>query len=135
MHAGIPLTDEDRQPWLETLNGLLRGWFQSGKGGVLACSALKEKYRQTLAAGIPPGAITFVWLDGDKELLSERMAQRHHEYMNPKLLDSQLATLEPPKDALRVVNDRPPEQVVDEILQHVALTAGTQNAKADSLRE
>jgi gluconokinase len=124
MHAGIPLNDDDRQPWLEILNGLLRSWYKSGEGGVLACSALKEKYRQTLANGIPPNAITFVWLDGDKELLSERLAARHHEYMNPKLLDSQIATLEPPKDALRVVNDCPPEQVVDEILQHVALNSG-----------
>jgi gluconokinase len=126
MRAGIPLNDEDRQPWLEILNGLLRGWYQSGEGGVLACSALKESYRQTLEKGIPPNAIRFVWLDADKELLSERLAGRHHEYMNPKLLDSQLATLEPPKDALRVVNDRTPAEVVDEILQHISLSAGQQ---------
>ncbi len=119
MRAGIPLNDDDRQPWLEILNGLLRGWYKSGEGGVLACSALKEKYRQTLSNGIPPTVISFVWLDGDKELFGERLAARHHEYMNPKLLDSQFATLEPPKDALRVVNDCPPEQVVNQILQHV----------------
>jgi gluconokinase len=137
MRAGIPLNDEDREPWLEILNGLLRGWYQSGESGVLACSALRESYRQTLEKGIPPNAIKFVWLDADKELLSERLAGRHHEYMNPKLLESQLETLEPPKDALRVVNDRPPEQVVDEILQHVSLSgdgAGSGKAKADSLR-
>jgi len=126
MRAGIPLNDDDRQPWLEILNGLLRGWYQSGEGAVLACSALKEKYRQTLESGIPPNAIAFVWLDGDKELLAERLAARHHEYMNSKLLDSQFATLEPPKDALRVVNDCPPEQVVQQILQHVSLTANAQ---------
>ena len=126
MRAGIPLNDDDRQPWLEILNGLLKSWYQSHEGGVLACSALKEKYRQTLSNGIPPNEITFVWLDADKELLTERLSGRHHEYMNPKLLDSQIATLEPPKDALRVVNDCPPEQVVDEILQHVALKAGGQ---------
>jgi gluconokinase len=124
MRAGIPLNDEDREPWLEILNGLLRGWYQSGEGGVLACSALKEKYRQTLASGLPASAISFVWLDANKELLTERLAARHHEYMNPKLLDSQFATLEPPKDALRVVNDRTPAEVVDEILQHVSLSAG-----------
>lgn len=127
MRAGIPLNDDDREPWLEILNGLLRGWNQAGEGGVLACSALKQKYRETLASGIPPNAITFVWLDGDKELLSERLAARHHEYMNPKLLDSQFATLEPPKDALRVENDKTPEQVVGEILQHISLKAGTPN--------
>ncbi len=82
MRAGIPLNDDDRQPWLEILNGLLRGWYQSGEGGVLACSALKEKYRQTLASGLPENAISFVWLDADKELLSERLAgaaSRVHE--------------------------------------------------------
>ena len=78
MRAGVPLNDEDRQPWLEILNGLLRGWYQSGEGGVLACSALKERYRQTLANGIPPNALTFVWLDGDKELLDDLQTSRDH---------------------------------------------------------
>ena len=96
MAAGHPLNDEDREPWLETLNRLMSGWFEAGKNGVLACSALKEKYRATLAAGMPAGAVTFVWLDGTRELLAERLAERHHEYMNPELLESQLATLEPP---------------------------------------
>ena len=119
MAAGHPLNDEDRQPWLETLNGLMRGWFDSGTGGVLACSALKEKYRQTLASGMPEGAVSFVLLDGSKELIAERLAARKHEYMNPKLLDSQLATLEKPHDALCVVNDKAPGEVVDLILQYV----------------
>lgn len=129
MRAGIPLNDDDRQPWLDILNGLLRGWYQSGEGGVLACSALKEKYRQALASGISAGAITFVWLDPGKELLTERVAARHHQYMNPNLLDSQIATLEPPKDALRVENDSTPEQAVDQILAHVSLNAGRQGQK------
>jgi gluconokinase len=119
MAAGHPLNDEDRQPWLETLNGLMQGWFLAGTGGVLACSALKEKYRATLAAGMPEGAVKFVLLDGSKELIAERLAARQHEYMNPKLLDSQLATLEKPSDAFSVVNDRAPEVIVEEILAHV----------------
>ena len=123
MRAGIPLNDEDRQPWLEILNGLLRGWYQSGEGGVLACSALKEKYRQTLESGIPADAISFVWLDPSEKVLAERLATRHHEYMNPNLLNSQIATLEPPADALRVTDDGTPDQVVDEILQYVSLSA------------
>jgi gluconokinase len=97
---------------------------------VLACSALKQKYRQTLARGIPSNAIVFVWLDGDKQLFTERLAQRRHEYMNSKLLDSQIATLEPPNDALRVVNDRTPEQIVDEILHHVSLVAAAGTTEA-----
>ena len=116
MAAGHPLDDEDREPWLATLHELLRGWTDQGKGGVLACSALKESYRTTLAEGLPAGAVQFVWLDGSKELIASRLAARQHHYMNPHLLDSQLATLEPPKDALRVVNDRAPSEVVDQIV-------------------
>ena len=116
MAAGHPLNDDDRQPWLETLNGVMRGWYESGAGGVLACSALKAKYRETLESGMPKDAVQFVLLDGSKELLEERLAGRKHEYMNPKLLESQLATLERPVDAIRVVNDREPDEIVDEIL-------------------
>ena len=119
MASGQPLNDEDRAPWLETLNGLLQQWHSSGKGGVLACSALKEKYRETLAKGLPRGTVKFVLLDGSKELISERLVARKHEFMNSALLDSQFATLEPPSDALRIVNDKPPEEIVDEILEQV----------------
>jgi gluconokinase len=117
MAQGIPLTDEDRQPWLEELNRLLAQWFAQQQSGVLACSALKAKYRETLGANMPAGAVKFVWLDGSPELLAERLAARHHEYMNPNLLGSQLATLEPPTDALRVVNDQTPEVVAATILE------------------
>lgn len=125
MAAGLPLNDADRQPWLETLNGVMRRW-QPG-GGVLACSALKERYRETLSAGMPEGTVRFVLLDAAKELIAGRLAVRQHEYMNPKLLDSQLATLEIPLEALRVVNDRAPDIVVDEILHGLQ----AQEAKAE----
>ncbi len=119
MAAGHPLSDEDRQPWLETLNALLLEWFHAGKGGVLACSALKEAYRKTLLQGLPPNAVAFVLLDGSKQLIAERLAERKNHYMNPGLLDSQFATLEPPADALRIVNDRAPNEVVNEIMKHL----------------
>ncbi len=119
MAAGHPLNDDDRQPWLETLNALMRGWFESGAGGVLACSALKETYRATLASGMPKGAVTFVLLDGSKEMIAERLAERKNHYMSPALLDSQFATLETPQDAVCVVNDRAPEVVVEEILKQL----------------
>ena len=122
MAAGHALNDEDRQPWLETLNQLMKGWFDAGKSGVLACSALKSKYRTTLAAGMPKGTVSFVWLDAPRELLAERLAERHHEFMNPKLLESQLKTLEPPKHALRIVNDRAPEEIVNQIVEHISPT-------------
>jgi gluconokinase len=120
MAAGQPLTDDDRQPWLEELNRLMRSWFDAGKNGVLACSALKEKYRTTLVAGMPENAVSFVWLDSSREVLAERLAERHHEFMNPKLLDSQLETLEPPKDALHIMNERAPEEVVNQIVEHIS---------------
>jgi gluconokinase len=119
MAAGHPLNDEDRQPWLEELNRLLRRWFEAGKSGVLACSALKASYRTILESGLPQAAVTFVLLEGAKELIAQRLAARKHEYMNPKLLDSQLATLETPSDALCIVNDRTPDEVVSQILTHL----------------
>jgi gluconokinase len=122
MAAGHPLDDTDRQPWLETLNALLREWHGGGTSGVLACSALKDTYRHTLAAGMPPGTVTFCLLDLPRELLQQRLAARHHEFMTPALLDSQLATLESPNDALVVKNDRDPEAVVAEIIQRIQST-------------
>ncbi len=119
MAAGHPLTDEDRAPWLLTLNGLLRRWDEERTNGVLACSALKEKYHEVLEAGVAPAHIMFIFLDGSKELIAKRLATRKHEYMNPQLLDSQLATLETPMDAFRVVNDRAPEEIVEQILAQV----------------
>jgi gluconokinase len=116
MASGCALTDEDRQPWLETLNGILRGWLASGQSGVLACSALKAKYRETLASGMPKDAVQFVLLDAPKETIAARLAARRHEYMTGSLLDSQLSTLEIPQDAIRVLNNRTPVEVTDEIL-------------------
>jgi gluconokinase len=116
MAAGHPLNDEDREPWLKALNRLLSGWFTSDTSGVLACSALKDSYRTTLAAGMPDRTVTFVFLDVPKEVLAERLAARKHEFMNPNLLDSQLATLEIPSDALRVTNHGTPDETVSDIL-------------------
>src|SRR6201994_1112395 len=63
MHAGIPLTDEDRQPWLKTLHNLLLGWYESGISGILGCSALKQSYRDVLTSQIPPLNMRFVLLE------------------------------------------------------------------------
>ncbi|GAC1359438.1 MAG: gluconokinase [Acidobacteriaceae bacterium] len=121
MGAGQALNDTDREPWLEELNRLMRGWFETGVGGVLACSALKESYRRTLRAGMPGHTVQFVLLDASKQLIAERLAQRKHEFMTPKLLESQLATLERPVgDALDVVNDRAPAEVVAEIVAELS---------------
>jgi gluconokinase len=135
MAAGHPLNDEDRQPWLETLNKLMLGWFKEGKSGVLACSALKEKYRATLAAGLPESELRFVWLDGPKTLIADRLAARHHEFMNSKLLDSQIATLEIPKDALRIEIDSEPEGIVERILEQVPLARPTGEGRRGPLAQ
>jgi gluconokinase len=123
MASGIPLTDENRQPWLQVLHALLQRWAGTGAAGVLACSALKATYRETLAAGLPQGIVYWVWLDAPRDLIAQRLVSRHHEYMSASLLDSQIETLEPPTDGLRVVNDRAPSLVVDEIADRVGLRA------------
>jgi carbohydrate kinase (thermoresistant glucokinase family) len=94
MRAGIPLVDEDRGPWLETLAKALHEAAGTKGVAVGACSALKRAYRDFLLqqAGEP---ILFVHLSGEKDLIARRIAARQHEFMNPKLLDSQFATLEP----------------------------------------
>ena len=114
MHAGTPLTDEDRWPWLAVLNGLLRD--RVAKGCVLACSALKESYRAVLLQGIPPEELDFVLLEGSKAMIAERMQHRQH-FMGANMLDSQIATLEVPSYAIKVENDREPSAVVDQILR------------------
>jgi gluconokinase len=96
MAAGIPLQDADRWPWLERLNAALR----KEKQAVVACSALKEAYRQRLLAGIDDHAI--VYLRGGFDLIRERVARRKHRYMPASLLQSQFDALEPPRDAIEV---------------------------------
>jgi gluconokinase len=105
MAAGIPLTDADRAPWLESLHQVLLAWHTSGSPGILTCSALKESYRQQLAAGLPEAR--FVWLDPPRAVLMERLAHRPGHFMPPELLDSQLATLEPPAGVLRLDGSEP----------------------------
>jgi gluconokinase len=121
MHAGIPLTDEDRAPWLTVLHDLLYGWFTKGESGILACSALKQAYRETLAAGIGQDACRFVLLQVSREHLEARLRNRPGHYMPPALLDSQLATLETPSDALVVSAEGTPEETVALILKQLGV--------------
>jgi gluconokinase len=117
MAAGHPLNDDDRQPWLEDLNRLLKSWNENSGSGVLACSALKEKYRETLQSGMPEGTVHLVLLEGDPVLIEERMKARPGHYMKANMLASQIATLEVPADALKVKNIGAPEDVVSGILR------------------
>jgi gluconokinase len=111
MKAGIPLEDADRWPWLAHLNRILKEELNA----VLACSALKAAYRERLSQGIKD--FTTVYLHGSPELIRARMAARSHRYMPSSLLDSQLATLEPPADAISIDVADSPEDCVAGILR------------------
>jgi gluconokinase len=118
MTSGIPLTDAERAPWLETLRRLIASWIADGKNAVLACSALRREYRDILR--IRP-EVQFVYLKGTPQLLHERLHARVGHFMTEKMLDSQLATLEEPEDAVVVDIDRSLEEIVAEIRTRLAL--------------
>ncbi|QJX48085.1 gluconokinase [Hymenobacter taeanensis] len=116
MRGGTPLTDEDRRGWLNQLAAGVKKWSQAN-GAVLACSALKEKYRQQFneAATHP---IRWVFLDGSEELLSERLRTRTGHYMTQQMLASQLATLERPAYGLRLTLSQQlsPQDLVEQVI-------------------
>lgn len=99
MRAGMPLTDEDRIPWLDRVADELRAILARGESAVLACSALRQVYRERIAVA---GDVRFVHLAGDRATIEARLAARHHRFMPSTLLASQFATLESPADALQV---------------------------------
>ncbi|MEX0883513.1 MAG: gluconokinase, GntK/IdnK-type, partial [Cyclobacteriaceae bacterium] len=113
MNSGIPLTDENRIPWLENIAASIKEW-EKGQGAVLACSALNEKYRRILKV-VPD--IRWILLAGSKSLIMERLSKRVGHFMNPALLDSQLATLESPNYGLKISIKDPPEKMVEEIFK------------------
>ena len=115
MKAGIPLSDSDRQPWLERISGLLRDEIAAGRHPVLACSALRQSYRDTLLSGTT--GVHIVFLRGDKNLIASRMQKRPDHFMPTALLDSQFATLEEPMgpDVTRVNLAQSPEEIVASI--------------------
>jgi gluconokinase len=121
MHAGIPLTDEDRWPWLRALGA----WMgEQADPTVVTCSALKRKYRELLREDRPD--LRLIYLDGSKELISARLAARHGHFFPKQLLESQFADLEPPQedeDALVVSIDQPLEKIVQEIYERLGLPA------------
>lgn len=107
MASGVPLTDADRAPWLVALRAEIDRLLHEGRSGVLACSALREQYRQVLRAGIEP-AVPVVYLRASEELLRQRLIARRGHYMKADLLDSQLATLEEPAGAAVTVDAAAP---------------------------
>jgi gluconokinase len=111
MRAGIPLDDDDRAPWLQSLHHAIEGWIAARQSVVLACSALREAYREQLIVGPD---VKVVFLHAQFALVSKRLEVRHGHYMNPGLLRSQFDTLEVPEDAISVdVSGRVPEIVAE----------------------
>ncbi|MEA5078172.1 MAG: gluconokinase [Anaerolineaceae bacterium] len=119
MSKGIPLNDEDRAGWLAALADLIRSSLAQGKPGVLACSALKQKYRDQLC--VDAEQVKFIYLKGSYELIKARMLARPGHYMKPGMLDSQFATLEEPQGALTVDIDQSPQQTLEFILKNLHL--------------
>jgi gluconokinase len=116
MAAGMPLTDADRSPWLNNVHERMLQYHRRGENAIFACSALKQQYRELLATGFANDGIRFVYLHASATLIKERLNARHHPYMSPALLDSQLATLESPSNAWSVHVDGSPTEAVEEIL-------------------
>ena len=120
MRAGIPLTDADRAEWLKQSREIVVRALAQDECAVLTCSALKAKYRDTLAAGDP--RVQFVFLTGTRDLIAERLKNRKGHFMAPALLDSQLAILEPPTNALVFSCEKSASKIVEELLQHFGLS-------------
>ncbi len=114
MTKGIPLTDADREPWLDRLRALIVSCRDENHPGVLACSALKAAYREHLINGDQD--IQMVYLKGSFDLIWSRMSARKDHYMKADMLASQFAALEEPSDALVVDIDKSPDEICDEIL-------------------
>jgi gluconokinase len=115
MRRGVPLTDEDRWPWLESLRQSIERSLEAGENAVLACSALKRAYRERLRVSYE---VKFVFLHGDYALIEKQLRQRRGHFMNPELLRSQFADLEEPKsdeDVITIELGRTPEEIVEEI--------------------
>lgn len=115
MASGQPLTDEDRRPWLEAMAAAIAQWRGQDRPTVLACSALRQGYRDILAGGA--AEVRFVWLRGSRELVTERMAARKGHFMPTSLIGSQFATLEEPRDAIVVDIDGTPAEIARRALE------------------
>jgi gluconokinase len=115
---GIPLTDADREPWLDSLHRAIVEWIAIGKNVILACSALKSSYRSKLKVS---QEVSFVYLKGSASLIAERLRTRHGHFAGESILASQLADLEEPDDAVIVDISPAPQRIVEEIRKALGL--------------
>jgi gluconokinase len=118
MGRGIALTDSDRRPWLEAVRGLIEEYLARDESAVIACSALKQSYRDLL---IVDSAVRIVYLRGSKDLIERRLGRRHGHFFNPGLLTSQFATLEEPEGAIVEDISRGPPEIADSIRAKLGL--------------
>ena len=131
MHQGIPLTDEDRWPWLNAIAAFIDETRRAGKHAVIACSALRRRYRDILLGGRPD--VRLVYLKGGEPLIARRMATRHGHFMPPALLHSQFEALEEPRadEHPIVVSIEPrPREIVDHIVTALKAKDGVKPARA-----
>ena len=119
MRAGIALTDEDRRLWLEKLRDNIQRWLKERQNTILACSALKQAYRDIL--GVDQIMVKTIYLKGSYSLLRRRIEERQHPYMDKNLLKSQFDTLEEPEGGLRVDISETPEAIISTIIQNLRL--------------
>lgn len=117
MASGTPLDDSDRAPWLSTLHDLISSSLREDKPGVLACSSLKERYRQQLLDGNE--SVQIVYLKGSYDLIWSRMSARKDHYMKPHMLKSQFEALEEPSNALTMDISMSIDDIVQEILKYM----------------
>jgi len=114
MARGIPLSDEDRNPWLGLLADSIRRWEREQPLTVLACSALKRSYRDVLSAA---GKVRWVYLKGEEGLIRERLKGREGHFAHPGILSAQFADLEEPQDALVVDIRQEPDTMTDQVVK------------------
>jgi gluconokinase len=114
MATGIPLSDADRVPWLASLHNLISSTLNSNHHPILACSALKEKYRAQLLDGLDE--IGIIYLKGTYDLIWSRMSTRQGHYMRPEMLQSQFTALEEPRNCFVLDISTSPEAIVDKIV-------------------
>lgn len=122
MSQGIPLDDDDRLPWLQAIAARIGQTRQTGQPIIVTCSALKRRYRDTLADGHDD--VGFVYLKGGKELIAQRLAARTNHFMPPGLLDSQFAALQEPAEdepTIVIAIDAAPDDIVSSIVEKFAL--------------
>ena len=119
MARGTALTDDDRRPWLEAVRGLIEQCIASKTGAVIACSALKQAYRNLIV--VNPADVRIVYLRGERSLIEKRLASRRGHFFDRRLLESQFEALEEPVDAIIEDVSRDPQVIVESIRARIGI--------------